>query len=69
MTTSGTTQPTSASTATGTTESLLLDSITTSSTIHGRDVGRHMRTLGTWVRWDQTVDTFRAGDPEPAGRG
>ena len=34
-----------------------------------RDIDRHMRTLGTWVRWDQTVDTFKAGDPDVPVRG
>src|SRR5919201_1310197 len=37
--------------------------------IRPRDIDRHMRSLGTWVRWDQTVDTFKAGDPDTPVRG
>lgn len=29
----------------------------------------HMRQMGTWVDWDQTVDTFKAGDPQTEVRG
>ena len=28
------------------------------------DLDTHMRQLGTWVDWDKTVDTFKAGDPQ-----
>lgn len=42
---------------------------TTHPTIRPRDIDCHMRTLGTWVRWEQTVDTFKAGDPDVPVRG
>ena len=32
--------------------------------MRARDLDAHMRRLGTWVNWDTTVDTFKAGDPE-----
>jgi len=32
--------------------------------VRASDVDRYMRALGTWVDWTQTVDTFKAGDPE-----
>ena len=28
-----------------------------------RDVAEHMRRVGTWVDWDETVDTFKVDDP------
>ncbi|MGH2350792.1 MAG: Nif3-like dinuclear metal center hexameric protein [Chloroflexota bacterium] len=37
--------------------------------IRARDIDRHMREVGTWVDWDRTVDTFKAGDPEAEVRG
>jgi putative NIF3 family GTP cyclohydrolase 1 type 2 len=37
--------------------------------MHARDVDRHMRAVGTWVDWDHTVDTFKAGDPDAEVRG
>jgi putative NIF3 family GTP cyclohydrolase 1 type 2 len=33
------------------------------------DVDRHLRDLGSWVSWEQTVDTFKAGDPQAEVRG
>lgn len=33
------------------------------------DIDDHMRAIGAWVDWSQTVDTFRAGDPEIEVRG
>ncbi|HEX2186256.1 MAG TPA: Nif3-like dinuclear metal center hexameric protein [Chloroflexota bacterium] len=33
------------------------------------DLDRHMRTVGTWVDWDDTVDTFKCGDPQAEVRG
>jgi putative NIF3 family GTP cyclohydrolase 1 type 2 len=32
--------------------------------LRARDVDAHMRGLGTWVNWQATVDTFKAGDPD-----
>jgi len=37
--------------------------------VRASDVDRHMRALGTWVNWEQTVDTFKSGDPECDVRG
>jgi putative NIF3 family GTP cyclohydrolase 1 type 2 len=37
--------------------------------MRARDIDRHMRQVGTWVDWSQTVDTFKAGDPEAEVRG
>jgi putative NIF3 family GTP cyclohydrolase 1 type 2 len=37
--------------------------------VRPRDLDRHMRALGTWVRWEQSVDTFKAGDPDVPVRG
>ena len=34
------------------------------SRVRARDVDRHMRALGTWVDWERTVDTFKAGDAD-----
>ncbi|HEU5317547.1 MAG TPA: hypothetical protein VFX49_15650 [Chloroflexota bacterium] len=34
-----------------------------------RDLDAHTRRLGTWVSWDTTVDTFKAGDPDAELRG
>ena len=28
------------------------------------ELDTHMRHLGTWVDWTNTVDTFKAGDPQ-----
>ncbi|MCC7354109.1 MAG: Nif3-like dinuclear metal center hexameric protein [Anaerolineae bacterium] len=33
------------------------------------DLAAHMRQVGTWVDWGQTVDTFKAGDPQTEVRG
>jgi putative NIF3 family GTP cyclohydrolase 1 type 2 len=46
-----------------------MTSTTDTPSVRPRDVDRHMRALGTWVRWDQTVDTFKAGDPDVPVRG
>ena len=43
--------------------------ITRGATLHAAHVDDHMRLLGTWVNWEQTVDTFKAGDPQAAVRG
>jgi putative NIF3 family GTP cyclohydrolase 1 type 2 len=29
-----------------------------------REIDAHFRKLGTWVSWDNTTDTFKAGDPD-----
>ena len=29
-----------------------------------RDIHEHMKAQGTWVKWDATADTFKAGDPD-----
>ena len=31
--------------------------------ITARDIAGHLRSLGPWVDWDHTTDTFKAGDP------
>jgi len=33
------------------------------------DLAAHMRQVGTWVDWERTVDTFKAGDPQAEVRG
>jgi putative NIF3 family GTP cyclohydrolase 1 type 2 len=33
------------------------------------DLDRHMRQVGTWVDWEHTVDTFKAGNSETEVRG
>jgi putative NIF3 family GTP cyclohydrolase 1 type 2 len=41
----------------------------TGGRVRARDVDRHMRAIGSWVNWEQTVDTFKAGDPDAEVRG
>ncbi len=33
------------------------------------DIDQHMRQVGTWVDWSQTVDTFKSGEPSTKVRG
>ncbi|MDE2817598.1 MAG: Nif3-like dinuclear metal center hexameric protein [Chloroflexota bacterium] len=33
------------------------------------EIDQHMREVGTWVDWSQTVDTFKSGDPRMDVRG
>ncbi len=33
------------------------------------DLEAHMRKVGTWVDWEKTVDTFKAGDPNAEVKG
>lgn len=33
------------------------------------EIDQHMREVGTWVDWSQTVDTFKAGDSDSEVRG
>jgi hypothetical protein len=28
------------------------------------DLDRHLRSVGVWVDWEDTVDTFKCGDPQ-----
>ncbi|MBI3972115.1 MAG: Nif3-like dinuclear metal center hexameric protein [Chloroflexi bacterium] len=37
--------------------------------MHAIDLDQHMRSVGTWVDWDRTVDTFTCGDPQTEVRG
>jgi putative NIF3 family GTP cyclohydrolase 1 type 2 len=38
-------------------------------TVKAIELDRHMRQVGTWVDWANTVDTFKAGDPQAEVRG
>ena len=33
------------------------------------DLDQHMREVGTWVDWKETVDTFKSGKPSLEVRG
>jgi putative NIF3 family GTP cyclohydrolase 1 type 2 len=37
--------------------------------LRAREIDAHLRRVGTWVDWESTVDTFKAGDPEAEVRG